>query len=496
MKLKTRLMVTFVTVIIIPVVLSIIIWISFSKYQLSSITRDYGVSKTTFESIFNPVTMMNNILEETYQELGTVSKETPEQLLDAEYLGVLNEELEEKAAFLIVMNGEDLIYSGKTVESRLKVMLPKYGENAMGFEDGMYIGGNIQVYVKQLDFQTAEEDKCSLYLVMDMLTLRPEMEKLLKDVVIAVVIILMLTSALLIYWLYRSVVMPLAQMQIATQSIKEGNLDYELMVEIDDELGQLCRDFEEMRIRLRDTAEETLENDKRSKELISNISHDLKTPITTIKGYVEGIMDGVADSPEKMERYIRTIYKKANEMDLLIDELTLYSRIDANRIPYNFKPIAVKSYFDDCADDLAVELGNREVNFEYHNFVGGREKFVVDDEQLKRVINNIVSNAIKYMDKEKPKLSFCIRDEEAYIQVDLTDNGKGIKQEDLPHIFERFYRTDESRNSATGGSGIGLSIAKKIVEEHGGEIWATSMEKEGTTISFTIRKWQEEVENE
>ena len=143
---------------------------------------------------------------------------------------------------------------------------------------------------------------------------------------------------LMILWIYGSLLRPIEKMEIAVKSITEGELDFELHPEKDDEIGQLCKDIEEMRKRLKENAEEKLKNDKDNKELISNISHDLKTPITAIKGYVEGIMDGVADTPEKMDRYIKTIYNKANEMNTLINELTFYTKIDTNRIPYNFAP--------------------------------------------------------------------------------------------------------------------------------------------------------------
>ena len=155
-------------------------------------------------------------------------------------------------------------------------------------------------------------------------------------------IAVVLTTAFLILWIYRSVSVPLEKLQRAARNIKEGNLDFEIKAESNDEIGQLCQDFEEMRLRLKAQAEEKVAFDRENKELISNISHDLKTPITAIKGYVEGIMDGVADTPEKMDRYIRTIYNKANEMNLLINELTLYSKIDTNRIPYNFTTISAK----------------------------------------------------------------------------------------------------------------------------------------------------------
>ncbi|MDY2613289.1 MAG: HAMP domain-containing sensor histidine kinase, partial [Lachnospiraceae bacterium] len=223
----------------------------------------------------------------------------------------------------------------------------------------------------------------------------------------------------------------------------------------------------------------------------SNISHDLKTPVTAIKGYAEGIMDGVADTPEKMERYIRTIYNKASEMDTLINELTFYTKIDTNRIPYNFNTLSVDAYFEDCAEDLSLELESRNVEFGYFNYVEPGVKVIADAEQIKRVVHNIVNNSLKYMDKPKAKINLRVKDVGDFVQVEIEDNGKGIAAKDLPNIFDRFYRTDASRNSSKGGSGIGLSIVKKIIEEHGGKIWATSREETGTTMYFVLRKYQE-----
>ena len=142
---------------------------------------------------------------------------------------------------------------------------------------------------------------------------------------------------------------------------------------------------------------------RKTKELISNISHDLKTPITAIKGYVEGIMDGVADTPEKMDKYIRTIYTKANEMDRLINELTFYSKIDTNRIPYTFSKINIRDYFDDCIEDISLELESENVELEYQNCLEREVAVIADAEQIKRVINNIISNSLKYMNKEYKK---------------------------------------------------------------------------------------------
>jgi signal transduction histidine kinase len=298
-----------------------------------------------------------------------------------------------------------------------------------------------------------------------------------------------MTAIVLAIWVHRSIMNPLKQLGDATKRIAEGDLDFTLQAKTQDEFGALCDDFENMRKRLKESAEDKIRDDEESKELISNISHDLKTPITAIKGYVEGIMDGVADTPEKMEKYIKTIYNKANDMDKLIGELTVYSQIDTNRIPYNFKKVNVDDYFSDCVEEISVELEAKNIRLNYFNYVDKDTIIIADPEQLKRVVNNIISNSVKYIGNKQGALNIRINDDNDFVHVEIEDNGKGIQAKDLPYIFDRFYRTDSSRNSNQGGSGIGLAIAKKIIEVHGGKIWATSKVDTGTIMHFIIRKY-------
>ena len=312
-----------------------------------------------------------------------------------------------------------------------------------------------------------------------------------KDLFISAFVILISVALVVGLWVYRSIAVPLVKLKKATQNIKEGNLDFVLDVEGKDEFSELCQDFEEMRRRLKESTEEKSLIEKENRELISNISHDLKTPITAVKGYVEGIMDGVADTPEKMDRYVRTIYNKTNEMDHLINELTFYSKIDTNRIPYTFNKLNVEDYFEDCSEEVGLELETRVIELVYANYVEKDVMVIADGEQIRRVIHNIISNAIKYMDKPKGIIQIRIKDVGDFIQIEIEDNGKGIGPKDLPYIFDRFYRTDVSRNSSKGGSGIGLSIVKKILEDHGGKVWATSRLGIGTIMYFVLRKYQE-----
>lgn len=348
-----------------------------------------------------------------------------------------------------------------------------------------------QSQARQMKEQTASEESVVYDIAITEENSQARIQLMTKDLFFSAFVILIFTALAVGLWIYRSIAAPLVKLKKATQNIKEGNLDFVLEVEGEDEFSELCQDFEEMRIRLKESAEEKVLLDKENKELISNISHDLKTPITAVKGYVEGIMDGVADTPEKMDRYVRTIYNKTNEMDHLINELTFYSKIDTNRIPYTFSKLNVDSYFSDCAEEVGLEMETRGVELVYANYVDSSVLVIADGEQIRRVIHNIISNAMKYMDKKKGLIQIRIKDVGDFIQVEIEDNGKGISAKDLPYIFDRFYRTDVSRNSSKGGSGIGLSIVRKILEDHGGKVWATSREGIGTIMYFVLRKYQE-----
>ena len=313
--------------------------------------------------------------------------------------------------------------------------------------------------------------------------------------VLAMAVILILTSALITAWVNQDIYKPIKELSIAMRKIAEGDFDYRLPDKQEGEIGHLYDNYEQMRLQLKENAEEKMQNEKKSKELVSNISHDLKTPITSIKGYVEGIMDGVADTPEKMDKYIKTIYNKANDMDRLINELTTYSGIDSNKIPYHFHVLNIADYFQDCVEEVGLDLEQKDIQLNYTNLAPADTCIVADPEQLKKVINNIISNSVKYMGHDKGIIDIRILDEGESVRIEIEDNGKGIAAKDIGNIFERFYRTDSSRNSLQGGSGIGLSIVKKIIEDHGGYVWATSKEGEGTCMHFVIRKYTDKKEN-
>lgn len=488
MKFKTRLQVTFLSIIFLPLVLTILAFLVIAVY-LGNVQQGFDLQKLNYPMIMENMQSFVNSTDKVYFKLLDQVSQDPRKLEDKAYLDRISSEVARKSTYLIVRKGQELYYTGNEASARaIFPKLPAFGEDELSDDTGYYYN-DLEKYVKQIDFTFSDGSPGSIFVVAKVNSFISR--HLLIDMLIAIVAILIFTSWMLTRWIHRGVFSPINELNVAMRKIKEGNFDYALQTDAQGEIGDLYRNYEDMRLRLKESTEEKLQNEKTNKELVSNISHDLKTPITAIKGYVEGIMDGVADTPEKMEKYIKTIYNKANDMDKLINELTVYSGIDNNRIPYNYHRINVADYFGDCVEEVGLDLESKNIKLNYSNLVEPDTIVIADPEQMKKVINNIISNSVKYMDKPHGEIDIRILDEVDSIRVEIEDNGKGIAQKDLQKIFERFFRTDTSRNSAQGGSGIGLSIVKKIIEDHGGYIWATSKEGEGTCMHFVLRKYIE-----
>lgn len=488
MKFKTRLKVTFVTIVMLPLVLTIVAFLVIGFY-LSNYQQGLPIREINYSMVTEDLQTFVSSTEEEYDLLLEQRDSNPVLLEDKAYLQKISDRAAKKSSYIIVRKDDELYYTGsESAANQIFDRLPDYGEGDASSDSGYYYN-DVERYVKKIDFTFSDGSEGSVFLVTRVNSFISK--HLLRNMFIAIIFILVFTSLMLTQWIHKGVFKPINELNIAMRKIKEGNFDYILQTDNKGEIGDLYRNYEDMRLRLKESAEEKRQHEEENRELISNISHDLKTPITAIKGYVEGIMDGVADTPEKMDKYIKTIYNKAMDMDRLINELTVYSGIDNNRIPYNFHRINVADYFGDCVEEVGLDLESKNIELDYSNLVDSDTIVIADPEQMKKVINNIISNSVKYMDKPHGRLDIRILDEVDSIRVEIEDNGKGIAQKDLPKIFERFYRTDASRNSAQGGSGIGLSIVKKIIEDHGGYIWATSKEGEGTCMHFVLRKYQE-----
>ncbi|MCH4889441.1 HAMP domain-containing histidine kinase [Acidaminobacter sp. JC074] len=293
--------------------------------------------------------------------------------------------------------------------------------------------------------------------------------------------------------IYRNMVDPLEKLKVATNNIRAGNLDEPVVPEMhyNRELKDTFRDFEKMRQQLKENKMMAQQYEENRKDLISNISHDLKTPIASIIGYVEGIYDGIADTPAKRERYMQIIYKKSLDMNRLVNDLILFSKLDVNKVAFKFDKMNFQIYMETLFEEYGIELQENQIELVSRYQATENMMLGIDAKQLRRVFNNIIGNAMKHLNKENKAIEIVVYEERDEVVIRISDNGVGIPKDKVDFIFDRFYKGDPSRNTEVGSSGLGLSISKQIVLAHGGRIWATSEVGEGTIVYFTISKKEE-----
>lgn len=279
--------------------------------------------------------------------------------------------------------------------------------------------------------------------------------------------------------LSKSLEIPVKRLTDAADEIKKGNLNFEVMGSNYDELDELCGSFEAMRQTLKAAAATEQRMKEERSMLLANISHDLKTPITSIKGYVDGLMDNVADTPEKQKRYLDTIYAKAQMLDSMINNLSTFSKLEMSRLDFDFSCGDINAFLEDLIEDYRLDLEKNNITLEAK--LSEAPAYVrIDYEKMGRVFSNLINNAIKYKNGDNSTLEIQSYHEDKGIYITITDNGLGISEENLKKVFDSFYRVDYSRTIS--GSGLGLGIAKQIVEKHGGKLWLRSEgEGMGTT---------------
>lgn len=307
-------------------------------------------------------------------------------------------------------------------------------------------------------------------------------------VTISTVIILKeLSTVLFSLHMRKRLMKPLEKLRVAVEEIAKGNYGFTVEEEQFNMVGDLIASFNRMSIELKEAEELKERYEQNRKELIAGISHDLKTPITSIIGYVDAIQSGVARTEEKKEKYLNIIESNAQYTNKLIDDLFLFSKLDINQMQYEFVRMPICEFLQDVIVEKQLELEESGVNVSYTIDIAKDKLLAIDGKMVYRIMSNIMSNAIKYGNKETPEIHIEASEEPDGVKVAISDNGQGISQENLEHIFDVFFREDVSRNKEIGGTGLGLSIAKQLVQAHGGAIIATSKMGEGTTITFTLK---------
>ena len=386
---------------------------------------------------------------------------------------------------IVVRKENQVVYHSEFLGNITDEKLPSFGNE--GYNPMVWVGHH-QYSVRQHDFFFKDGTKGSVYLINKNGRFFHFARRFFPMIFIGIFLIVVITNIILSYLMSRRILRPVTQLSEATDKISEGDLDFHIESKNKDELGKLVNTFDDMRGKLKESLELREHYENNRKELIASISHDLKTPLTSIRGYVEGIQDGVAKTEEKLEQYLWTIRGKAEYMDRLINELFLYSKLDLKKEPFNFERVKLLPFIEDYVEELKFELAEENVQLSLNVQKPFHAIVSIDRNKMIRVLNNILNNSVNYVEDGKGRIEVDVKEQEETVMVIISDNGSGVSIEELTDIFNRFYRSDPSRSSKTGGSGLGLAIALQIIKAHGGEIWAENGLDHGLRIVFTLPK--------
>ncbi|MDD2190418.1 MAG: HAMP domain-containing sensor histidine kinase [Eubacteriales bacterium] len=289
---------------------------------------------------------------------------------------------------------------------------------------------------------------------------------------LASIAVILIVSQLLTSWLLKRIMRPVNALTAGARRIVQGNLSEPVVYEEKDELAPVCSTFNKMQSYLQEERERNASYEKARTDMIAGISHDLRTPLTSVKGYIKGLRDGVANTPEKQEQYLTIAYNKASEMDVLLQELFYFSKLETGNLPLSLTD-------EDLGDLVRKFVGQSKEELDQLNVqistecISDNNPVRIDTEQMHRVLTNLVENAVKYAGSDRLTLTISVWREKEMIHLNFADNGKGVPEEQLDNLFIQFWRSDESRGRRDGGgSGLGLNIVKYIIEAHGGSVSA------------------------
>ena len=295
---------------------------------------------------------------------------------------------------------------------------------------------------------------------------------------IALCLLVVLVCVLLASRYTSRVAAALREFHRAADDLRSGELDFQILTYPERELDELAQALESVRQRLKATAAAEAAAQEERGLLMANLSHDLRTPITAIKGYVEGIRDGIAATPEKQRHYLDIVYNKSVVLEKLVRNMSDFSEYELGRMQYHFEYVDMTPFLQDLAEEYQDDVQQSGMTFQAA-LPKGSYTVTADRGKLKRVLDNLVSNAVKY-GKPGGEILFSAEKYEGGLVLQVTDNGQGISPQALHHVFDSFFRADTARTSSVPGSGLGLAICRSIVDSHHGKIWLISEEGEGT----------------
>ena len=304
---------------------------------------------------------------------------------------------------------------------------------------------------------------------------RPQAEASLLSLLIigaAAIVLIVSLSLVSTHFQVRHIMRPVNALADAARRVEAGDYTQPVGYDGKDEFTAVCAAFEQMQRHLLEEREKNAAYERARTDLVAGISHDLRTPLTSVQGYLKGLRDGVANTEEKRARYLDIAYRKAHDMDRLLQRLFDFSRLETGSLPLSPVRTDLGEFAREYARSAAGELAEKGGRFVLRG-APAPHPVRMDREQMKRVLDNLTENALRYAGAEELVLTLTVWRGQDMEKLRFADNGRGVPEEQLPHLFEQFWRGDQSRGKTSGeGSGLGLYIVKYIVEAQGGAVAA------------------------
>lgn len=256
---------------------------------------------------------------------------------------------------------------------------------------------------------------------------------------------------------------------------------------IDSEMNSLSKDLEEF-VKLKRTEIETLKKEGiYRKEFVGNVAHELKTPLFSVQGYISNLLDGAMDDKELLKKYLKRAEKSVDRLTFIIKDLDLITQLESSMLKLKFTSFDILKLTEEIIEDLEISASKRNIKIIFNKNYDKQILVEADKNRIEQVITNLVTNSINYgSEKGTTEISFESNVEKIIVKVN--DNGEGISEENMPRLFQRFFRVDESRSRSQGGSGLGLAIVKHIIDAHNENIYVQSTVGVGSEFSFSLKK--------
>ena len=389
---------------------------------------------------------------------------------------------------VVVMENDSIVYNSED----FTILQTKEMLMNLSIENNYYEHNGNQYRISAENFTMENGNNYRIITLNEVISVGDYYRSLLIFVFIIFLMVFVIASLIVQRQNMKNIIIPIIDLTKETKKLRMGELETAITDKGYGEMRELGTAIEQLRLQLKNSIYYQQRVDNNRKFLISSISHDLKTPVTSIRGYIDGVLDGVANTDEKKQYYLSKAIEKTKMIDTMIEDLLLYSKLDLNQMAFEKDKVDIEEYVEGCVEDNLEDFLRENKRITFENKLSATYVVIIDIEKFKRVTQNIMDNAKRSIETQTGQLKVMLRETNSSVIIEFKDNGKGISKQDLPHVFERFYRADTARE-VKGSSGLGLAIAKQIVEGLGGRIWAISEKGQGASIIISLKKIKEGV---